>query len=139
MLAQQDLNAKLAQFPPEIRDKVQTALTDASVAFKIRVGNMLADKEELEEHAVTTAGRVGAKSGEVSELTTILPLKPGGADRLHKFLQLIDGTWWAPGRPARCTTRGSCSWTTTPSCCSPPPSTASGPPTATTPPPRSPT
>jgi hypothetical protein len=47
---------------------------------------------------VTTAGRVGAKSGEVSELTTILPLKPGGADRLRKFFRLIDGNLVGAGQ-----------------------------------------
>ena len=35
---------------------------------------------------VQSAGRVGKRQGRVSELTTILPLKPGGADRLRAKL-----------------------------------------------------
>lgn len=97
-MGQQNLNAGFEGFPAGIRDKVETALTDASVAFKIRVGQMLTDAEERDEHAVSTAGRVGLKSGEVSELTTILPLKPGGADRLRKFFKLIDGNLHGAGQ-----------------------------------------
>ncbi|MET8471467.1 hypothetical protein ABZY90_30900 [Streptomyces sp. NPDC006422] len=34
----------------------------------------------------------------MSELTTILPLKPGGADRLRKFFKLIDGNLVGAGQ-----------------------------------------
>ncbi|MFD9369781.1 hypothetical protein ACFWA6_19105 [Streptomyces sp. NPDC060020] len=57
----------------------------------MRIAELLADKDEMAEHAVTTAGRIGAKSGEVSELTTILPLKPDGAKQLRKFFKLVGG------------------------------------------------
>ena len=36
-----------------------------------------------------SAGRVGARLGKVSELTIIVPLAPGGAKRLRKFLKLL--------------------------------------------------
>jgi hypothetical protein len=40
---------------------------------------------------VESAGRVGARLGEISELTIIVPLIPGGAKRLRAFLRLLRG------------------------------------------------
>src|SRR5262249_46906126 len=40
---------------------------------------------------VESAGRVGARLGKVSELTIIVPLAPGGANRLRAFLRLLRG------------------------------------------------
>jgi hypothetical protein len=37
---------------------------------------------------VDSAGRIGASEGKVSELTAILPLRPGGAKRMRAFLAL---------------------------------------------------
>jgi hypothetical protein len=73
-------------------------LTEAQIALRLRIAELLADKEEMAEHAVTTAGRIGAKSGEVSELTTILPLKPHGAERLRKFFGLVGGNLAGAGQ-----------------------------------------
>jgi hypothetical protein len=38
-----------------------------------------------------SAGRAGSRLGKVSELTLIVPLAPGGADRLRAFLRLLGG------------------------------------------------
>jgi hypothetical protein len=94
----QDLHTRYQGLPAAVREKVNTVLADAKIALKLRVAEMLADRDEVAEHAVTTAGRVGAKSGEVSELTTILPLKPGGAEKLRKFFKLIDGNLSGAGQ-----------------------------------------
>ena len=40
---------------------------------------------------VESAGRVGIRLGKVSELTIIVPLAPGGADRTRAFLKLLGG------------------------------------------------
>src|SRR6187549_2884260 len=40
---------------------------------------------------IESAGRVGARLGKRSELTMIVPLVPGGAERLRSFLQLLGG------------------------------------------------
>ena len=40
---------------------------------------------------IESAGRVGARLGKVSELTMVVPLAPGGADRLRAFLKLLGG------------------------------------------------
>src|SRR5215510_11681902 len=45
---------------------------------------------------VESAGRVGARLGNISELTIIVPLAPGGAKRLRTFLRLLGGNL-APG------------------------------------------
>ena len=64
------------------------------------VGRSALDRvlKELESQAterppepVVMAGRVGARLGKVSELTIIVPLAPGGADRLRAFLRLLNG------------------------------------------------
>jgi hypothetical protein len=38
-----------------------------------------------------SAGRTGSRLGQVSELTIIVPLAPGGAQRLRTFLRLLHG------------------------------------------------
>src|SRR5690242_4543220 len=38
-----------------------------------------------------SAGRAGSRLGKVSELTLIIPLAPGGANRLRTFLRLLGG------------------------------------------------
>jgi hypothetical protein len=40
---------------------------------------------------VESAGRVGSRLGKVSELTIIVPLAPGGAERTRAFLRLLNG------------------------------------------------
>ncbi|MFC5910499.1 hypothetical protein [Streptacidiphilus monticola] len=93
-----DLQARFQKLPETVREKVDSALADAKIALKLRIAELLADKQEMAEHAVTRAGRIGAKSGEVSELTTILPLKPNGAARLRKFFKLVDGNLAGAGQ-----------------------------------------
>ena len=40
---------------------------------------------------IESAGRVGIRLGKVSELTMVVPLAPGGAERLRAFLKLLGG------------------------------------------------
>ncbi|WP_200308707.1 hypothetical protein [Streptomyces adelaidensis] len=96
-MSEKDLHAKFQRLPATVREKVDATLADAKIALKLRVAEVLAD-EEMAEHAVTTAGRIGAKSGEVSELTIILPLKPNGAERLRKFFKLVGGNLAGAGQ-----------------------------------------
>src|SRR5208283_3715695 len=39
-----------------------------------------------------SAGRIGARRGKVSELTTLLPIKPSAAKRMRAFLELLHGS-----------------------------------------------
>ncbi len=97
-MSEHDLQTKYESLPAAVRDRINTAISDAKIALKLRIGIALADKKEMAEHEVVTAGRIGAKSGEVSELTAIMPLKPGGAERLRKFFKLIDGNLVGAGQ-----------------------------------------
>lgn len=97
-MSEHDLQAKFESLPAAVRDRVNTAIFDAKIALKLRIGLALADKKEKAEHEVVTAGRIGAKSGEVSELTAIMPLKPGGAERLRKFFKLVEGNMAGAGQ-----------------------------------------
>jgi hypothetical protein len=97
-MSEHDLQARFESLPAAVRDRVNTAISDAKIALKLRIAMALADKKEVAEHEVVTAGRIGAKSGEVSELTAIMPLKPGGAERLRKFFKLIDGNLVGAGQ-----------------------------------------
>jgi hypothetical protein len=97
-MSEHDLQARFESLPAAVRDRVNTAISDAKIALKLRIAMALADKKEVAEHEVVTAGRIGAKSGEVSELTAIMPLKPGGAERLRKFFKLLDGNLVGAGQ-----------------------------------------
>ena len=97
-MSEHDLQTKYESLPAAVRDRINTTISDAKIALKLRIGIALADKKEMAEHEVVTAGRIGAKSGEVSELTAIMPLKPGGAERLRKFFKLIDGNLVGAGQ-----------------------------------------
>jgi hypothetical protein len=46
---------------------------------------------ETPPKAIESAGRAGSRLGKVSELTLIVPLAPGGAERTRAFLQLLGG------------------------------------------------
>src|SRR5262245_23453943 len=49
------------------------------------------DSWEAAALPVESAGRIGSRVGKVSELTIIVPLVPGGAERLRAFLRLLNG------------------------------------------------
>jgi len=90
---------------------VQEATQDVGIDDQIRqLRELFADAPEVGkqalEHAlqelttqasktppppVESAGRAGIRLGNVSELTIIVPLAPGGAERTRAFLQLLGG------------------------------------------------
>ena len=68
---------------------------DAPEVGRVGLENGLADlKRELAEATGTqTAGRIGARQGTVSEFTLIFPFAEGGAKRLRRLLQLMQGNF----------------------------------------------
>jgi hypothetical protein len=75
--------------------KLRELFADAPEVGKTALSNVL---RELASQAAQTppppiesAGRVGSRLGQVSELTILVPLAPGGAQRLRAFLQLLGG------------------------------------------------
>jgi hypothetical protein len=75
----QQLRALFAD-APEIG---RTALENALAELKSQASDL--------PPAIESAGRTGARLGKVSELTIIVPLAPGGAQRLRAFLKVLRG------------------------------------------------
>ena len=77
----------------EMRD----AFADAPDAGKIALENLLKDlKTELASRTgarTESAGRIGYRNGNVSELTMIAPFAPGGAKRLRIVLNMLEGNF----------------------------------------------
>src|ERR1700754_2482393 len=75
----QQLRALFADAPPLGKKALENALT-----------TLRSQASDLPP-AIESAGRTGARLGKVSELTIIVPLAPGGADRLRAFLKVLRG------------------------------------------------
>ena len=76
-------------------EDLKTKITESIDAFKLRAELLMANIKEggddSYDHSTTNAGEKGLKSGKVSELTVIAPLKEGGAERLKEILKIADG------------------------------------------------
>jgi len=85
------------QPPPDALKKIEefrALFADAPELGKKALENVIAElKSQVSEvrEKVGSAGRVGARLGQRSELTMIVPLAPGGAKRLRAFLKMLDG------------------------------------------------
>jgi hypothetical protein len=83
--------------PAGAQQKIQelrALFADAPELGKKALENVIAElKSQVSEPRakVESAGRVGARLGQRSELTMIVPLAPGGAKRLRAFLKMLDG------------------------------------------------
>ena len=75
----------------EIRRRVRELAEDAPQLAKIALEAMIRDHNPELKGSDQSAGRAGRQSGNVSELTVIAPLKPGGADRLRRIFDLTGG------------------------------------------------
>lgn len=60
-------------------------------AFDNVFKDLTAQASETPPPPVVSAGRAGIRLGKVSELTIIIPLAPGGAERTRAFLRLLNG------------------------------------------------
>jgi hypothetical protein len=76
-------------------DHLRELFADAPEVGKKAFENVLKELSSQASHEppppVGSAGRAGARLGKVSELTIIIPLAPGGAERTRAFLQLLNG------------------------------------------------
>jgi len=76
-------------------DKLRALFADAPEVGKQALENALKELRtqagETPPPPIKSAGRVGSQLGKVSELTMVVPLAPGGADRLRAFLKLLGG------------------------------------------------
>ena len=67
-----------------IRRRIEEVVGDAPPLAKLALEQMVTKHNPDLKGTAGSAGRVGAQSGNVSELTAIANLKPGGADRLFR-------------------------------------------------------
>ena len=76
-------------------EKLRELFADAPEVGKKALENVLKEltsqAAETPPPPIVSAGRVGARLGKISELTMVVPLAPGGADRLRAFLKLLGG------------------------------------------------
>ncbi len=75
--------------------KLRELFADAPEVGKQALENALtkltSQASETPPPPIKSAGRVGSRLGKISELTMVVPLAPGGADRLRAFLKLLGG------------------------------------------------
>ncbi len=74
-----------------IRRRIDAVAHDAPHLAKIALEAMVRKHNPDLKGSADSAGRVGKQSGNVSELTAIAPLKPGGAERLRRIFDLTNG------------------------------------------------
>jgi len=75
-------------------EQLRELFADAPELGRKALDNVLGElKSQVSEPPppIESAGRVGARLGQRSELTIIVPLVPGGAKRLQTFLRLLGG------------------------------------------------
>ncbi|TKW68703.1 MAG: hypothetical protein DI616_01540 [Paracoccus denitrificans] len=75
----------------EIRRRAKELAADLPQLAKIALESMIRDHNPDYKGSAVKAGRAGMQSGNVSELTAIAKLKPGGADRLRRIFDLTHG------------------------------------------------
>lgn len=75
----------------EIRRRAAELAQDLPQLAKIALESLIRDHNPDLKGSAQKAGRAGMQSGNVSELTAIATLKPGGADRLHRIFDLTHG------------------------------------------------
>jgi hypothetical protein len=98
VMATQTQTATLPEQDMTVEQKIQKLrelFADAPEVGKAALEHVL---QELTSQAsqtppppIESAGRAGSRLGKVSELTIIVPLAPGGAQRLRAFLRLLGG------------------------------------------------
>lgn len=83
----------------DLEDKVRRLreiYADASPISKTALENVIRAVQSREPATeavpMASAGRIGARRGKVSELTTLLPIKPSGAKRMRACLELLHGS-----------------------------------------------
>ncbi|HCN17524.1 MAG TPA: hypothetical protein DIS81_06145 [Psychrobacter sp.] len=67
------------------------SLDDFKLRAELLVANLKEGSDDGYDHSTTNAGEKGLKSGKVSELTVVAPLKEGGAARIKEILKIAGG------------------------------------------------
>jgi hypothetical protein len=75
----------------QMRELFANAPEVGKTALERVLQDLTAQATQTPPQRVESAGRAGSRLGKVSELTLIVPLAPGGAERLRAFLRLLGG------------------------------------------------
>ena len=82
--------------------KLREIYADATEISKTALENVIRAVQSggpaTEFTPMESAGRIGARRGKVSELTTLRPIKPAAAKRMRAFLELLHGNLGNQGR-----------------------------------------
>ena len=89
--AQTQGTADAQQKIQELRELYADAPEVSRKALENVLGELTEQVAQTPPPPVESAGRAGIRLGKVSELTLIIPLAPGGAERLRTFLRLLGG------------------------------------------------
>jgi hypothetical protein len=89
---------KSGQSVEEKIQHVQALYADAPEIAKVALAHLLTGLQSevaarTEAAGTQSAGRIGVREGNVSELTVIAPLAAGGAKRLQGLLELLEGNF----------------------------------------------
>ena len=91
-----------ATLPADLQKRIEEAralFADAPELAKTALENAIADlKPEEAASRMQSAGRIGRRQGNVSELLVIAPIAPGAAKRLRGVLDLLDGNFQGADR-----------------------------------------
>ncbi|MGP5521402.1 MULTISPECIES: hypothetical protein [Psychrobacter] len=75
----------------DLKNKLTESLDDFKLRAELLVANLKEGSDDGYDHSTTNAGEKGLKSGKVSELTVVAPLKEGGAARIKEILKIAGG------------------------------------------------
>jgi hypothetical protein len=87
--AEQDLTVE--EQIAHLRELFADAPEAGKKAFENVFNALTAQASQTPPPSMVSAGRAGIRLGKVSELTIIVPLAPGGAERTRAFLRLLNG------------------------------------------------
>jgi hypothetical protein len=78
----------------QITQLVRKTVPEASKASQdVLIADLFAQEGKTSDGESQSAGRVGLKNGVVSELTSIVELKPGGAEHLRALFAMVRGNF----------------------------------------------
>ena len=80
---------------PEQLQRLREIYADAPEVGRVALEKIMGELEAAvrSQQKAQTAGRIGLRQGKISELTSIVKLKPGGGKRLRALLEVLGGNF----------------------------------------------
>ena len=89
--ARQDQEPTVEEQIAHLRELFADAPEVGKKALESALKELSSQASETPPPPIVSAGRVGSRLGKISELTMVVPLAPGGAERMRAFLKLLNG------------------------------------------------